>query len=101
MANNSSKQLEDERNMRVATVEAFKIADQSTQDLRHKLEKEERARKSADSALGSAQRQAKDQRILCRKAKDQLAAAKGHIKFLKKKIKGCSESQGHHGKGQG
>ena len=54
MANSSSKQLEDERNRQVAVVEAFKIADQSTQDLRHKLEEEERARKSADSALESA-----------------------------------------------
>ena len=54
MANSSSKQLEDERNRQVAVVEAFKIADQSTQDLRHKLEKEERARKSTNSALESA-----------------------------------------------
>ena len=54
MANSSSKQLEDERNRQVAVVEAFKIADQSTQDLRHKLEEEERARKSTDSALESA-----------------------------------------------
>ena len=54
MANSSSKQLEDGRNRQVAVVEAFKIADQSTQDLRHKLEKEERARKSTNSALESA-----------------------------------------------
>ena len=54
MANSPSKQLEDERNRQVAVVEAFKIADQSTQDLRHKLEEEERARKSTDSALESA-----------------------------------------------
>ena len=53
MANNFSQQLEDERNRRVAAVEAFKIIDQSTQDLRHKLEKEEKARKSVDSALES------------------------------------------------
>ena len=30
MANNCSRQLEDERNRRVAAVEAFNIADQST-----------------------------------------------------------------------
>ena len=30
MANSCSRQLEDERNKRVAAVEAFKIADQST-----------------------------------------------------------------------
>ena len=79
MANSCSSQLEDERTKQVAAVEAFKIADQSTQDLRNKLEEEEKARRSADSTLESAQRQTKDQRILCRKAKDQLAAAKGQI----------------------
>ena len=54
MANNSSRKLEDERNRRVVAVKAFKIANQSTQDLRHKLEEEERARTSADSALENA-----------------------------------------------
>ena len=70
MANSSSRQLEDERNKRITIVKAFKIANQSTQDLRHKLGKEERARKSVNSALESAQRQVEDQRILCRKAED-------------------------------
>ena len=79
MANSCSRQLEDERNRQVVAVESFKIADQSTQDLRNKLEEEEKARRSVDSALESAQRQTKDQRILCRKAEDQLAAAKGQI----------------------
>ena len=53
MASSFSWQLEDERNKWVAAVEAFKIIDQSTQDLRHKLEEEEKARKSVDSALES------------------------------------------------
>ena len=53
MANNYSKQLEDERNRGVAIVEAFNIADQSTQDLRNKLMEEEKARRNADSALES------------------------------------------------
>ena len=79
MANSCSRQLEDERNRQVVAVEAFKIADQSTQDLRNKLEEEEKERRSADSALESAHRQTKNQRILCRKAEDQLAAAKGQI----------------------
>ena len=79
MANSCSRQLEDERNRQVVAVESFKIANQSTQDLRNKLEEEEKARRSADSALESAQRQTKNQRILCRKAEDQLAAAKGQI----------------------
>ena len=53
MANNYSKQLKDERNRGVAIVEAFNIADQSTQDLRNKLKEEEKARRNADSALES------------------------------------------------
>ena len=53
MANNYSKQLEDERNRGVAIVEAFNIADQSPQDLRNKLMEEEKARRNADSALES------------------------------------------------
>ena len=100
MANSSSRQLEDERNRQVTAVKAFKIADQSTQDLRNKLE-EEKVRTSVDSAMESAQRQAKDQRIFCRKAEDQLATAKRQIESLKKKIRRCSESQGCHGESQG
>ena len=101
MANSCSRQLEDERNRQVTAVEAFKIADQSTLDLRNKLEEEEKVRTSADSAMESAQRQAKDQRIFCRKAEDQLATAKRQIESLKKKIRRCSESQGCHGESQG
>ena len=100
MANSCSRQLEDERNRQVTAVKAFKIADQSTQDLRNKLE-EEKVRTSVDSAMESAQRQAKDQRIFCRKAEDQLATAKRQIESLKKKIRRCSESQGCHGESQG
>ena len=92
MANNCSRQLEDERNRRVAIVKAFKITDQSTQDLRNKLKEEEQAR-SANSALESAQRQVEDQRKLCCKAKDQLAATKGQIESLKKKLEGAVKAK--------
>ena len=60
IATNCSRQLEDERNRHVMAIEAFNIADQSTQDLRNKLKDEEKARRSADSALESAQKQAED-----------------------------------------
>ena len=60
MANSCNRQLEDERNRCVAAVEAFNIADQSTQDLRNKLKEEEKVRRSADSALESAHKQAED-----------------------------------------
>ena len=49
--------LDDERARRIATVESFNIVDQSNKDLRNKSTEEERAKKSAESALESAQRQ--------------------------------------------
>ena len=52
------------------------IANQSNVELRKKLADEEHARKSADSALESAQRQAEDQRKRLRKANDQLATSR-------------------------
>ena len=58
MANSCSRQLEDERARCVAVVEAFNIVDQFTQDLRNKLQEEERVRRSADLALKGAQKQA-------------------------------------------
>ena len=60
----------------MAAVKAFNITDQSNQDLRQNLKEEEQARKSADSALASAQKQAEDQRLLVRGAKEQLVSSK-------------------------
>ena len=54
--NSCYRQLDDERNRRVAAVESFNIADQSNKDLKSKLTEEERLRKSAESALESPQR---------------------------------------------
>ena len=51
ITNSCYRQLDDERTRRVAAVESFNIADQSNKDLRNKLIVEERARKSAESAL--------------------------------------------------
>ena len=70
ITNSCYQQLDDERKRRVAAVQSFNIADQSNKDLRKKLTEEEKARKSADSALESAQRQAEEQRQLLRDAKE-------------------------------
>ena len=51
-------------------MQTLNIADQSNVELRKKLADEEHARKNADLALESAQRQAKDQRKRLRKAND-------------------------------
>ena len=44
----------------MATVESFNIVDQSNKDLRKKLNEEQQARRSIDSALEGAQKQAED-----------------------------------------
>uniref|UniRef100_A0A7N2MV77 Uncharacterized protein n=1 Tax=Quercus lobata TaxID=97700 RepID=A0A7N2MV77_QUELO len=79
-------ELDDERNRSVVAVELFNIADHSNKDLRNKLTEEERARKSAESALEGAQKQAEDQRQLLHDAKEQLATSKEQIAALRKKL---------------
>ena len=56
ITNSCYRQLDDERNRCIAVVESFNIADQSNKDLRNKLTKEERARKSVESTLEGAQK---------------------------------------------
>ena len=57
-------------------MQSFNITDQSNKDLRNKLAKEERAKKSVDSALESTQRQAEEHRLLLCDTKEQLASSK-------------------------
>ena len=49
--------------------------------------------RSANSTLESTQKQAEDQKLLCRKAEDQLAVAKGQIESLKKKMEGAVKAK--------
>ena len=76
MTNSLYQQLDDERKRRAAIVQTLAIAENSNTDLKKKLNAEEQARKSADTALKGAERQAESQRKLARKANDQLAASK-------------------------
>ena len=71
---------------RIATIDAFHVAEKSVQDLKAKLIKEERERKSVAAALDSVERKAEGQRVLLRNAEDQLAASKKQILTLKKKL---------------
>ena len=89
------QKLDDERKRRVLAVQSFNIADQSIKDLRKKLAKEEKARKSADLALEGAQRQTEEQRQLLREAKDQLASSKEEIAALKKKLEEAQKLKDH------
>ena len=84
MTNSLYQQLNDERKMRVATVQTLAVAENSNADLKKKLTAEEQARKSADSALEGVERQVESQRKLSREANDQLAASKEQLGALKK-----------------
>ena len=61
-------------------MQSFNIVDQSNKDLRNKLNEEEMAKKSAESALESAQRQ------LLRNANDELPSSKEQMVALQKKL---------------
>ena len=58
MTNSLYQQLDDERKRRVVVVQTLAVAENSNADLKKKLIAEEQARKSADSALEGADRQA-------------------------------------------
>ena len=70
MTNFCYQQLDDERKRRAAAVQTLVVAENSNADLKKKLTVKKQARKSAESALDSAERQAKSQRKLAREASD-------------------------------
>ena len=70
MTNSICQQLDDKRKRRVVAVQTLAVTENSNTDLKQKLTAEEQARKSADSALDSAERQAESQRKLAREAND-------------------------------
>ena len=70
MTNFLYQQLDEERKMRDVAVQTLAVAETSNADLKKKLTAEEQARKSTDSALEGAERQAESQRKLARKAND-------------------------------
>ena len=93
ITNSCYQQLDDERKRRITAVQSFNIANQSNKDLRKKLTEEEKAKKSADSALESTQRQAEKQRQLQCDAKEQLASPKEQIAALRKKLEEAQKLQ--------
>ena len=62
------------------------VAEQSNVELKKRLADEEHARKSANSALQGAQRQAESQTKLAHEANDQLAASNEQLVTLKKQL---------------
>ena len=72
------------------------MAEKRIKDLNTKLTEADKERKSAESALAKAKKQAKNQRLQLRGAEDQFAITKGQIEALKKKLegkRGCNSSQ--------
>ena len=67
-------------------MQTLAVTENSNADLKKKLTAEEQARKSADSTLDSAERQAESQRKLTREANDQLAATKEQLATLRKQL---------------
>ena len=58
MTNSLYQQLDEERKRRAAAVQTLAVAETSNANLKKKLTAKEQARKSADSALEGAKRQA-------------------------------------------
>ena len=86
MTNSLYQQLDEERKRRAAVVQTLAVTENSNIDLKKKLTAEEQARKSANSALESAERQVESQRKLAREANDQLAPSKEQLAALKKQL---------------
>ena len=82
MVNYSHRKMKEEEGRRIAALDAFHVAEKCVQELKVKLTKEERERKSVVAALDSAERQEIGQKVLLRNAKDQLAASKEQILAL-------------------
>ena len=67
-------------------MQTLTIVENSNADLKKRLTVEEQARKSADTALEGAERQAESQRKLAHEANDQLVASKEQLAALKKQL---------------
>ncbi|KAK9989227.1 hypothetical protein SO802_029466 [Lithocarpus litseifolius] len=87
------RRAKDKEARRIFTVDAFRVAEKSIQELHTKLVEEEREKKSAAAALDSAKRQAEGQRVLLRKVEDQLASSKQQIITLQKKLEEAQKAK--------
>lgn len=57
--NSSHRKMKEEEGRQIATVDVFHMAEKSNQELKSKLTKAKRAKRSAEAALDSAKRQVK------------------------------------------
>ena len=78
--------MKEEEGRHNAAMEAFNVAEKSIQELKKRLQKEEKERKYVVAALENNEKQVESQRLLLHNAEDQLAASKTQIVALKKKL---------------
>ena len=76
MENSSHWMMNEEEGRCIAVVDAFNVAEKRIQELKNKLAKAERDKKSVEAALEGVERQAESQRRQLRHIEDQLAAFK-------------------------
>ncbi|XP_030942062.1 plectin-like [Quercus lobata] len=86
MLNACSDQLDDERRRRTTAVQTLSKFEQDLADVRKKLQVEEQARKSAESALEGYQKQAEDQGNRLREANAELKKAQEQVLVLRKHL---------------
>ena len=67
-------------------MEAFQVTDKSLQDLKKRLQDEEKESKYTAATLKKDEKQAESQRLLLRSAKEQLTSSKTQVAALKKKL---------------
>ena len=78
--------MKKEEGRRNVVMEAFSMAEKSNQELKKKLQEEEKERKYAVAALGNVEKQVENQRLLLRTVEDNLATFRTQIVELKKKL---------------
>ena len=86
MLNACSDQLDDERKRRTTAVQTLSKFEQDLADAKKKLQVEEQARKSAESALEGYQKQAEDQGRLLREVSAELKKIQEQALVLKKHL---------------
>ena len=79
-------QLKNEEACCVAVVKTLAMVEKKIKDLGTKLTEPDREKKSAETALAGTEKQAKDQRLQLRKAKEHLAIAHEQIEAKKREL---------------
>ena len=78
--------MKEEEGRCIVAVEFFQVADKSLQELKKRLQKEEKERKYRAAAFESAKKQVESQTLLLRSTEEQLTSSKTQVAALKKKL---------------